>query len=277
MSGDTPEQPQSDGTLSSDASTAQEQPDSAGKGSAKKADSAGNGFLAMLKEFFVIGATALVISLAIKTFLFQMFFIPSHSMVPTLTKGDRVVVSQLTPGLFDLKRGDVVVFKDPGGWLGDQNVTPSGPLMKAFKTTLTFVGVLPKDTGEHLIKRIVGMPGDTVVCCDAQARLVVNGAGVNEPYVQPGSDMSDDTFNVVVPPGKVWVMGDNRNSSFDSRFNRDKIDEGFVDLDLVVGRATMVAWPIPRWDWLDNYTDRFSNSAPVGEPLPTPTVDASNT
>lgn len=234
------------------------------------------GFLAMVKEFVVVIVTALAISLAIKTFLFQMFYIPSESMEPTLVKYDRVVVSQLTPGVFDLKRGDIVVFKDPGGWLSPPVEQASNPVGEGIKTVLTFVGILPKDNGQHLIKRMVGLPGDHIKCCSEDGKLIVNGTAIDEYYIQPGSDLTVKPFDVIVPEDRIWVMGDNRNKSVDSRFNRDKVGDGSVALDSVVGRATMIAWPIPRWSWLGNFDDIFGTVSDKPDPSTLPAADATD-
>ena len=121
---------------------------------------------------------ALLLSLLIKTFLVQAFFIPSPSMENTLLVGDRVLVSKLTPGVFDLHRGDVVVFKDPGGWLDRRAASAAeeaGASAAPCATRSSFVGLLPQDAGEHLIKRVIGVGGDHVVCCDAKGRITVNG------------------------------------------------------------------------------------------------------
>lgn len=213
--------------------------------------------LAMLREVVIVVGAALAISLFLKSFLFQMFYIPSPSMEDTLTKGDRVVVSKLTPGLFDVQHGDVIVFKDPGNWLPEKTESDKGPLQNAFTSVLTFVGILPHDAGEHLIKRVIGMPGDVVKCCDEQGRLLVNDVPIDEVYLKPGSLPSEREFEVTVPEGRLWVMGDNRQQSKDSRSHRDQPGNGTVAMEDVVGRATMVAWPINRWDWLSHYSEAY--------------------
>jgi signal peptidase I len=200
-------------------------------------------------EVAVVLGMALLLSLLIKTFLVQAFFIPSPSMENTLLVGDRVLVSKLTPGIFDLHRGDVVVFKDPGGWLGAEQMTPTETdegLTGTVRRTLSFVGLLPQDSGEHLIKRVIGTGGDHVVCCDAHGRITVNGVAIDEtPYLVPGAAASDKTFDVVVPRGYLWVMGDNRPVSADSRLHR-KLNNGMVPVHDVVGKAFVVVWPFDR-------------------------------
>jgi signal peptidase I len=203
-----------------------------------------------VSEVAVVLGMALLLSLLIKTFLVQAFFIPSPSMENTLLVGDRVLVSKLTPGIFDLHRGDVVVFKDPGGWLGAEQITATDSdegLGGTVRKTLSFVGLLPQDAGEHLIKRVIGVGGDHVVCCDtATGRITVNGVPIDEtPYLVPGAAPSDKKFDVVVPRGYLWVMGDNRPVSADSRLHR-KLNNGMVPVHDVVGKAFVIVWPFDR-------------------------------
>jgi signal peptidase I len=200
-------------------------------------------------EVLVVLSMALLLSLLIKTFLVQAFFIPSTSMENTLLVGDRVLVSKLTPGVFELHRGDVVVFKDPGGWLtAEQSAPPedTGGLGGTLRNALSFVGLLPQDAGEHLIKRVIGVGGDHVQCCDAQGRIQVNGAAVDETaYLIPGVAPSDKQFDVTVPYGYLWVMGDNRPVSADSRLHR-ALNNGMVPVHDVVGKAFVIVWPFDR-------------------------------
>lgn len=193
-------------------------------------------------EVVVVVAMALSLALIIKTFLVQAFFIPSGSMENTLIIGDRVLVSKLTPGAFDLHRGDVIVFKDPGGWLEVPVPVDEGPLRNGVRSALTFVGLLPQDSGEHLIKRVIGVAGDKVACCDAQHRITVNGVGIDEPYLYPGNSPSEQPFSVTVTPGHLWVMGDHRSVSADSR----QQGHGLVPIDSVVGKAFVIVWPLGR-------------------------------
>lgn len=130
---------------------------------------------AAVKEIVVVLAMALTLSFIVKTFLVQAFFIPSESMQDTLLVGDRVVVSKLTPGPFDIKRGDIVVFEDPGDWLSPTPETSRGPVLDGVRDALMFVGLLPDTSEGHLIKRVIGLPGDHVQCCDAEGRLLING------------------------------------------------------------------------------------------------------
>ncbi|WP_432549097.1 signal peptidase I [Kineococcus arenarius] len=204
-----------------------------------------------MRETVLVVAVALVVSLVVKTFLLQAFFIPSESMEQTLDIGDRVIVSKLTPGPFDLHRGDVIVFSDPGGWLTATTPTQRGPVGTVVAGALTFVGLLPEDSDDHLIKRVIGLPGDHVTS-DGQGPVVVNGTPVEESaYLAAGELPSQDQpFDVVVPAGRLWVMGDNRSHSCDSRCNTDTPSGGFVPLDLVTGRAYAVVWPLSHGAWL---------------------------
>jgi signal peptidase I len=200
-------------------------------------------------EIVVVLGMALLLSLLIKTFLAQAFFIPSTSMENTLLVGDRVLVSKLTPGVFSLHRGDIVVFKDPGGWLSAEESLPADEqsgLGATVKNALSFVGVLPQDAGEHLIKRVVGVGGDHVTCCDSKGRIDVNGAPIDETsYLYPGAAPAEKGFDVKVPNGYLWVMGDNRPVSADSRLHR-ALNNGMVPVHDVVGKAFVIVWPFDR-------------------------------
>ncbi|HEX3196758.1 MAG TPA: signal peptidase I [Propionibacteriaceae bacterium] len=207
--------------------------------------------VAFLKEVTVVVVGAVIVASLLRGFVGQMFLIPSISMENTLQVDDRVVVEKLS----SVKRGEVVVFSDPGGWLTGTTTRERGSIGKAFQ----FVGVLPDTSTEHLIKRVIGLPGDHVVCCDAAGRLTVNGQALDEvSYLGTGSDgvqaqPSAIKFDVVVPPGHFFVMGDNRDHSRDSRCHLNDIQgeatkgqNAFVSQDLVIGRAVAVVWPFDR-------------------------------
>lgn len=181
-------------------------------------------------------AAALVIALVVTTFVAQAFVIPSGSMTPTLVKGDRIVVQKWSGSP---ERGDIVVFRDPGGWL-DQPDDPT-PVVRA----LQVVGVSPE--GGHLVKRVIGVAGDEVRCCDARGRTLVNGTPLDEPYLADPAANGAPTFQVTVPRGRVWVQGDNRGDSEDSRLQMDSPSGGFVPVDLVVGRVWARIWPLDRF------------------------------
>lgn len=210
----------------------------------------GRSVLLFLRDVVVIVAAALVISFLIKTFLIRSFYIPSESMESTLLVNDRIIVNQLVPEVMPLERGDIVVFRDPGGWLPSVPEVPQAPLAAAGDWLLSLVGLSASDSDEHLVKRIIGLPGDRITCCNDLGQLSINGVPLDEPYVllpRDTIDVSGQDFQEDVPEGTIWVMGDNRYDSSDSRFN------GPVPIDDVVGRAVVVSWPIDRWQWLDNY------------------------
>ena len=217
-----------------------------------------------LKEVATVVIVAIVLSFLIKTFLFRAFYIPSESMVNTLDVNDRIFVNLLVPQPIALERGDVVVFRDSQGWLAPAEEKAKGPFTWV-QDGLTFVGLLPDNSEQHLVKRVIGLPGDHVVCCDAGGQLTVNGAPLNEKYINPAEIPQVRDFDVVVPAGKVWVMGDNRNHSADSRAHMDT-NGGFVDESDIEGRAAVIAWPLSRISALDNYPDVFrAVPAPAGK------------
>ncbi|MFI2611930.1 signal peptidase I [Kitasatospora sp. NPDC018619] len=207
----------------------------------------------LVREVPLIVLAALLVALVMKTFLVQVFVIPSGSMEQTILVGDRVLVDKLTPWFgSEPQRGDVVVFKDPGGWLEhDRKPSHDGPVPAAAKQVLAFVGLLPSDDEQDLIKRVVGVGGDTVECCDAQGRLSVNGHPVEEAYLAPGNPASRQAFRIQVPQGRLWVMGDHRDVSADSRFHMGGPGQGTIPLSGVVGRAFVIAWPLDRFHQLD--------------------------
>jgi signal peptidase I len=208
-------------------------------------------------EVLAIVVIALFISFVLKTFVVQTFYVPTSSMAATLEPNDRVLVPRWTGTASSLKRGDVVVFLDPGGWLPDSSATPTDPV----SATLSFLGLLPPP-GNHLIKRIIGLPGDTVACCSADGRLTVNGTPLKEPYVTAPAtavDADEYSYSVVVPPGMLWVLGDNRYDSADSAYHYSLHDgHQFVPETDVVGVATVISWPITRWQLINSYPDLFA-------------------
>lgn len=217
-----------------------------------------------LKEVATVVVIAVVLSFLIKTFLFRAFYIPSESMVNTLDVNDRIFVNLLVPEPFALERGDVVVFKDTKGWLVPTPEKADGPFTWV-QDGLTFVGLLPDNSEQHLVKRVIGLPGDHVVCCDVGGKLTINGDAIDEKYINPAEVPDIRNFDVVVPAGKIWVMGDNRNHSADSRAHQDT-NGGFIDMPDIEGQAAVIAWPLNRITGLGNYPDVFRNvPAPTGK------------
>jgi signal peptidase I len=199
------------------------------------------------RELPGIVITALVISVLIKTFLVQAFYIPSGSMENTLLVNDRVLVNKLADKPDEIHRGDVVVFRDPGGWLNGPEVQERGGVLGAVRDALVFVGLAPAAGEEDLIKRVIGVGGDEVACCDSEGRVTVNGVPLDEEdYLFPKDEPSFDEFTVTVPDGELWVMGDHRSVSEDSRAHRQQPGEGYVPVDDVIGRAFTIVWPLDR-------------------------------
>ncbi len=220
------------------------------------------------KELPILIGIALVLALLIKTFLVQAFSIPSDSMQNTLQQGDRVLVDKLTPWFgSDPERGEVVVFHDPDEWLAGEPT----PNPNAVQEILSKIGLMPSADEKDLIKRVIGVAGDTVEC-KGTGPLKVNGKALNEPYVYPDNtpcsmDDQGGQFKVKVPEGKIWVMGDHRQNSLDSRYHQDDENKGFVPVGNVVGRAIVVAWPPTRWDTLpvpDTFDQNLSAAAAPG-------------
>ncbi|MFF3750777.1 signal peptidase I [Streptomyces sp. NPDC002018] len=210
------------------------------------------------KELPLLIGIALLLALLIKTFLVQAFSIPSDSMQDTLQRGDRVLVDKLTPWFgSEPDRGEVVVFHDPGGWL-EGTPTPETNVVQNF---LSFIGLMPSAEEKDLIKRVIAVGGDTVEC-QKGGKVQVNGHPLNEEgYIYPGNTPCDDEpFGPIkVPEGRIWVMGDHRQNSLDSRYHQELPGRGTVSTDEVVGRAFVVAWPVNRWSFL-SVPDTFDQS-----------------
>ena len=202
------------------------------------------------KELPLLIGIALLLALFFKTFLVQAFSIPSDSMQNTLQRGDRVLVDKLTPWFgAEPKRGEVVVFHDPGGWLGQPSTDEQSGIGGAVRKVLSFVGLMPSATENDLIKRVIAVGGDTVEC-ERNGVVRVNGRPLDESdYLYPGNTpCSDNPFGPIkVPEGRIWVMGDHRQASLDSRYHQELPGGGTVSTDEVVGRAIVIAWPPNRW------------------------------
>lgn len=208
----------------------------------------------MVRDVILILATAIAASFLIKTFLVRTFYIPSASMEDTLHVNDRIIVNELVPRLVPVHRGDIVVFEDPGGWLPPVPQTETNLVAASVDSALTFVGLSQSDTSRYLVKRVIGLPGDHVTCCDSLGQLQVNGRSLKETYttIPPGSvNAATRPFDVVVPEGSLWVMGDNRYNSRDSSLNQDLPGKGFVPVKNLVGKAVAITWPVARLAWID--------------------------
>jgi signal peptidase I len=220
------------------------------------------GWLSFLRDVVIIVLVAILVSFLVKTFLVRSFYIPSGSMEDTLMVDDRILVDEITPRFGGYERGDIVVFRDPGGWLPVRSDPPRSPVVEALDWTLSLVGLSAPDSDDHLVKRIIGTPGDNVVCCNAIGQITVNGVPIDEDdYLKlptPDSPASADDFDVVVPDDKLWVLGDNRYSSRDSRYNTDQPGKGFVPIENVVGRAFLTTWPFSRFGILDFHHEVYA-------------------
>ena len=190
-------------------------------------------------ETLMLMGVALVLAVVVKAFLVQAFYIPSASMNDTLVENDRILVQKVSFWTGSPHRGDIVVFADPGGWLGSTNTRTPGPLVEGLEK----VGLYP--AGGHLVKRVIGVGGDQVTCCDSRGRMSVNGVPLEEEsYLAAGEKPSMIDFDVTVQEGYVWVQGDNRSSSADSRVHLGDPGGGMVPVDDVVGKVFAVVWPL---------------------------------
>ena len=200
------------------------------------------GLFAAVRETAIIVVAALVISAIVRAFLVQAFYVPSGSMEETLLISDRIIASKITTRISGVNRGEIVVFQDPGGWLPDPPPGPDG-LRGAIQSGMTFIGLMPTDSGKDLVKRVIGIGGDRVQCCDVEGRILVNGVPLDEPYVIGATDQVP--FDITVPEGSMFVMGDNRGNSRDSRYHLETA-MGTVPISNVVGRVVAVVWPVTR-------------------------------
>jgi signal peptidase I len=208
-----------------------------------------------IKEILIIVVSALVLSFLLKTFFFQSFWIPSSSMEGTLAVGDRILVTKWRPGPLELRHGDIVVFRDPNNWLSAEEVQAGSGPQGVLGDVLKFTGLLPDDAGEHLVKRVVGLPGDTVECRTDDGPVYVNGVAITETYLSPGVAPCTGfatPWKTEVPADYVWVMGDNRGNSADSRAHPGDPGGGSIPIDHVVGTAFATVWPLDHWKGLGN-------------------------
>jgi signal peptidase I len=199
----------------------------------------------VLREFPILVIVALAVSLVIKSFLVQFFYIPSGSMENTLQINDRVAVNKIPFISKSIDRGDVVVFRDPSNWLPEPYADNQNKVIAKIKEGLVLVGVLPNPAKQYLVKRVIGVAGDNVVGKDGV--VTINGKETTEPYIFAGNKPSELDFNVTVPKGKIWVMGDHRGASADSRYHQDDVNNGFVPESKVTGRVVGIIWPIKNF------------------------------
>ena len=208
------------------------------------------------RELPVLIVIALVIALVIKSFVVQAFYIPSPSMEHTLNVGDKVLVNKLVYHFRPIQPGDIVVFNGVGSWEPVPSVTKasSDPVVRLYNAALlplfhSIVGLFGTAPGQQdFIKRVIGVPGDHVACCNAAGLVTVNGVALHEKsYLYPGATPSLIHFSIIVPPGQLWVMGDNRYVSYDSRLHQGDPGGGAIPENQVVGRAFLIVWPASRW------------------------------
>ncbi|MET8503669.1 signal peptidase I [Streptomyces sp. NPDC004787] len=202
----------------------------------------------------LIGLACMVFLLVFSHFVLQPFLVPSSSMEPTLQVGDRILVNKLAYRFgSEPRRGDVVVFDGTGSFLQEE---PAGnPVTGLLHDAAAALGLAEPDETDF-VKRVIGTGGDRVVCCDKDGRLTVNGVPVPEYYVKLGDRPSNVPFDIVVPDGTLWVMGDHRSQSSDSRDHLGQPGGGVVPVEQVIGRADWIGWPVGRWSTVPD-TDAF--------------------
>lgn len=202
---------------------------------------------------------AFVLATVTKTFVIQAFFIPSGSMEQTLLVKDRVLVNKFVYDMHEPRRGDVVVFRGTDSWAPETDVDAgNGVLAKATQILGGFVGAAPPDE-KDFVKRIIGVGGDVVQCCDSAGRVEVNGVGLVEPYVYQDDPINERSFGpVTVPAGRLFMMGDHRSVSADSRVYLSDQWKGTIPVSDIIGQAYATAWPATRWGLLGS-PNTFSN------------------
>jgi signal peptidase I len=195
------------------------------------------------RDLVVIVIAALALTILLKAFVVQVFSIPSGSMENTLLPGDRILVSKIVYRFRPIERGDIVVFSGAGSW-DPATPPPANEFVRLWDDVTNLVGI--SAPGTDYVKRVIGVPGDHVACC-TNGHVTVNGVALDETsYIYPGDTPSAVNFNIVVPAGRLWVMGDNRADSDDSRYRSSSPGDGTIPESAVVGRAFVIIWPLSR-------------------------------
>lgn len=208
------------------------------------------GSLRWLIEILIIVVGAAILAVLLRMFVVQIYQIPSESMNDTLQIGSRIAVNRVPVVGKQVERGDVVVFQDQQGWLPSTEGSGSGPV----RLVGEFLGLVPPGGEQIVVKRIIGVGGDTVSCCDAQGNLMVNGVSVQEPYLRNPGSAATASFEITVPEGYLWVMGDNRQNSADSLYHYLAGQEAFIPEHAVIGKAMWEIWPLTEWSSLSSRT-----------------------
>ena len=226
-------------------------PEAPGKSPAKTAPRKKKKSRSFWKELPALIVVALLLTLVIKTYAIQAFYIPSGSMQNTLAIGDRVLVNKVVYDTRSIHRGDIVVFSGDGSW-NPQTPPASSNFFAKFGASVASMFGFARDQNDY-IKRVIGLPGDHVACCDALGRVTVNGVPLNEKsYLFPNNSPSQNRFSVTVPQDSLWVMGDHRDVSWDSRGHRVGYPGGgSIPESSVVGRAFIIIWPYSQWGVLN--------------------------
>jgi len=202
------------------------------------------------RELPVLIVIALALALVVKTYVVQAFFIPSGSMQNTLAINDRVLVNKVVYHIRGIDRGDIVVFNGEGSWDFGGPTAPSNPALRFLDAVEGVVGIT--HGSDVYIKRVIGLPGDHVACCNAHGQVTVNGVPLSEAsYLYPGNPPSRQSFSITVPPGRLWVMGDHRDISYDSRGHMGDPGGGTIPESAVLGRAFVIVWPPSQWGFLN--------------------------